>query len=97
MQSTKLRWLAPVAFLTLLSGCSEYVERREGISRTGGDAVRANIAVHVIDPWPPGAHDRRIIIDAERQTARTKAFNAGSTAPTRAETGAAAEGEPGAR
>lgn len=75
----------------LLSGCSEYIDRREGISIAGGDAVRANIAVHVIDPWAAGAHKRSTMIDSERQTARARTFNAGIAAPAGGGNGAAGE------
>lgn len=83
------------ALVMLLSGCSEYVERREGISIAGGDAVRANIAVHVMDPWAAGAHKRSMLLDSERQTARAKTFNAGTAAPAGVGNGAAGEVETG--
>lgn len=61
-----LRFLALLACLCALTGCNDYLERREGISPVAGDAVRANIATHVIDPWPPSARDRHIVLGAER-------------------------------
>lgn len=49
-----------------LGGCNDYLERRQGISPVAGDAVRANIATHVIDPWPRSAKNRDLVFGAER-------------------------------
>jgi ABC-type oligopeptide transport system substrate-binding subunit len=49
-----------------LAGCNEYLDRREGITATGGDAVRANIATHVANPWQPGANDANLVLRADR-------------------------------
>jgi hypothetical protein len=42
-----------VALVALSCGaCSSYLDRRDTLTPASGDAVRANIAIHVIDPWP---------------------------------------------
>jgi hypothetical protein len=50
----------------LLGGCAEWVERREQITPWSGDAVAANRAMQVIDPWPRGSGDTRLRTDGER-------------------------------
>lgn len=62
-----------VASLTL-SACSEYQRRAEGVSPFAGDAVRTNIAIHTIDPWPRGANKNSLVIGADRQVERMKTF-----------------------
>lgn len=61
--------LRPTMLLCLglsLTGCNDYLDRREGLSPIAGDAVRANIATHVIDPWPRNSQDRTLVLGAER-------------------------------
>lgn len=65
-RSRVLYLLLALPLVLALGGCNEYLERREGIAATSGDAVRANIAAHVVDPWPPGARDPNIVLRAER-------------------------------
>jgi hypothetical protein len=47
---------AAVAAL-LLAGCEHdrYVDRRDQVTFGSGDAVAANKAMHIIDPWPRAA------------------------------------------
>lgn len=56
-----------LALLTVLSGCSDlYYDRRETVSRHGGDAAEANKVAQVLDPWPAAAANRKIETDGER-------------------------------
>ena len=52
---------AVLAFAGLTAGCSDlYYDRREAILFGAQDAVATNVAIHTIDPWPPGAANRDI-------------------------------------
>lgn len=62
----RLRCFGVIALALALGGCNEYLDRREGISPMAGDAVRANIASHVVDPWPANSRDPNISLRAER-------------------------------
>jgi hypothetical protein len=57
----------------LLAGCSDpglYWDRRETIALGGNDAVAANEATQMVDPWPPGSGNRNITYNGEKmQTA----------------------------
>lgn len=51
-----------------LAGCSEYLDRRDGVLLGVGDAVQTNIVTHTIDPWP--AHARNVHADTDGQRAQ---------------------------
>ena len=52
--------LPAVLVAAMLGGCSDlYWDRRDTVAFWAGDAPAANVAIHTIDPWPPGAAERR--------------------------------------
>lgn len=63
--------VAGLALAAGLAGCSStqsdqlldpngYLDRRDGISLTAGDAIATNIATQMVDPWPAYAGNRDI-------------------------------------
>lgn len=42
-----------------LSGCADYLNRRDSVSARAGDAVEANLAIQTINPQPPAAFRNR--------------------------------------
>jgi hypothetical protein len=52
--------------LLALGACQDYLARKETIAWEAGNAVAANRAVHVIDPWPPASADARIEVSGRR-------------------------------
>lgn len=50
----------------LLSGCSEYLDRRDTLLLGAGDAVETNLATHRIDPWPRASGRLFVATDGER-------------------------------
>ncbi len=45
---------ATIALGTMLAACSEhYLDRRDTMALSSGDAVAANKVAQMIDPWPP--------------------------------------------
>jgi len=42
-----------------LSGCADYLNRRDTVSARAGDAVDANLAIQTINPQPPAAFNNR--------------------------------------
>lgn len=59
----------------LLTGCRDggyvnregyYLNRRDTITYTAGDARAANAAIHTIDPWPGYSKDTRLAHDGTR-------------------------------
>ncbi|MBK9083217.1 MAG: pilus assembly protein [Rhizobiales bacterium] len=64
-----LRIATAVTACLLLGGCADSLARRDTVSAHAGEAVAANKAVHIIDPWPrygsaPGRSDGARIADA---------------------------------
>jgi hypothetical protein len=45
---------------------ASYLERRDTIHPGLGDAMRANAAIHAIDPWPRGSANTTLTHDGER-------------------------------
>lgn len=56
--STRSKALALLLVVGGLSGCADYLNRRDTVSVRAGDAVEGNSAIHIINPAPPGAYDR---------------------------------------
>ncbi|MEO1793874.1 MAG: hypothetical protein AAFU50_04610 [Pseudomonadota bacterium] len=57
-----------------VAACREdYLDRRQGVTLTGGDAMAVNARVQTINPWPPTAHQSRAKTDGEylRQVIKT--------------------------
>lgn len=44
----------------LLSGCADYMNRRDSVSARAGDAVAGNLAIQTINPQPPAAFRTRV-------------------------------------
>lgn len=58
-----------------LTGCetSQDPFRFNGVTHGNGDAIAANSAMQVIDPWPRGSADTRLLVPAERVKAEQRA------------------------
>lgn len=71
-----------------VSGCTDYLARRDTLTLGTGEAAQSNVAVHVIDPSPPASN--RIIYDVngerlqhgiERYRNPQTSFGGGGVAP----------------
>ncbi len=64
------RILSAILVCAGLSACSDHVnptlERRDTILFGAGDSMRANAAIHVIDPWPAASRDTALTYDGHR-------------------------------
>jgi hypothetical protein len=54
------RVLALALVLTAVSGCSEYLDRRDTIALGAGDAIATDEVTQMVDPWPRAAAQRNI-------------------------------------
>lgn len=65
-----MRRLLDAAVLAALAlaccACTDYVARRDTLTLGSGEAVHANMAQHVIDPWPRHAMSVDPYTDGER-------------------------------
>lgn len=64
-----------------LAGCSanEYVDRRETLLASSGEANARNLIVHTIDPWPREAFDARIADSGQRAAKGIKRYRCGTS------------------
>lgn len=74
--------IVALALAASLGGCSDiYLDRREAIALQAGDAVAANKAAQVIDPWPAEAADRRIEGNGERMQRAIERYRTNKVTP----------------
>ena len=64
--SKAMRPIALAIVLATLGGCSEYLDRRETIALSGGNAVATNVVTHMVDPWPRESANRNIAFNGAR-------------------------------
>lgn len=81
--------LAVVLPAALLSGCMSAEDKRlEGIAFSGGNAMAANSALQIIDPWPAGVQDTDLKVPADRGgvPAQTASGDGGTTTTAQSQT-----------
>jgi hypothetical protein len=71
------------ALLVALTGCSEYLARRDGITLNAGNAVMTNQVTQMVDPWPRNAGNRNIAFNGERMDAAYQRYRTGHVTPPR--------------
>ena len=72
--------------LALLAACTttDTVLRPEGVTSYAGEAIAANTAMQMVDPWPYGVQDTRLKVPAQRQSANAAApAGGGASAPAK--------------
>lgn len=76
--------LATIALIaaTALAGCSDmYLDRRESISLSVGDAVATNKVTHMVDPWPAHSADRNIAFNGEKMQSAIERYRTNKVTP----------------
>lgn len=61
-----------------LSGCNQYWERKETVYFGAGDAVAANSAIQVADPWPAGSRNTNIAFDGQHTANAIQRYRTGN-------------------
>jgi hypothetical protein len=72
-----VRFFLVVGTALTLAGCNQYWERKDTVAFGAGDAVAANLAVQVHDPWPAGARDTNIAFDGQRTALAIQRYKTG--------------------
>ena len=84
--NTKRIWALCLTGLAagFLSGCNhDSFQRNEGVTSYAGNAIAANTAMQMVDPWMEGVGDTNLKTPAERPVAETPAADTQTvTAPT---------------
>jgi hypothetical protein len=60
-----------------LAGCSEYLERRDGLSVQSGNAVQTNKVAQMVDPWPRASANRDIAYDGAVMGSAVERYRSG--------------------
>ena len=72
--------LAVVAFGSFLVGCSNsdlYLDRRDTIAQSGGDAVAGNSVNQMVDPWPAYSGDKNIAFNGDKMQQAVARYRTG--------------------
>ena len=79
--SNAVRSFALAAVLATLAGCSEYLDRRDTISLSGGNAVATNQVTQMVDPWPRASAKRNIAFDGNRMESAVTRYRTNTVYP----------------
>jgi hypothetical protein len=60
-----------------------YLERRDSIELSAGDANAHNIAVQMVDPWPRSAGNKNIAFNGQRMQAAVERYRNNQVIPPR--------------
>jgi hypothetical protein len=73
--------LAVVAALAAtLAGCSSadlYLDRRETMHLSAGDAIAANKVTHMVDPWPLASANKNIAFNGDKMQSAAERYRTG--------------------
>jgi hypothetical protein len=68
----------------MLAGCSDiYFDRRESISLSAGDAVKADQVTQMVDPWPAHSANRDIAFNGEKMQSAVERYRTNKVIPPR--------------
>jgi hypothetical protein len=76
-----MRALALGLVFTALSGCSEYLDRRDTVSLHGGDAIATDKVIQMVDPWPAASANKTIGFNGERMESAMERYRTNRTYP----------------
>ncbi|MBV9260216.1 MAG: hypothetical protein JO205_02480 [Pseudolabrys sp.] len=80
--STKMRPTA-LAFAALaLCGCTQgYLDRRDTIALSAGNAGQTNKVAHMVDPWPPYSGDTRLATNGQKMQSAVERYRDNKVIP----------------
>lgn len=67
--------LAGITLGASLTGCSDlYLDRRDSIALSAGDAIAANEVEQMIDPWPAQSGNKNVAFNGERMQSAVERY-----------------------
>jgi hypothetical protein len=75
---------AAVAAGVMLAGCSDpglYLDRRDSIALSTGDAGEANKVAQVVDPWPPYSGNTNLSFNGQRMQSAVERYRTNLVTP----------------
>lgn len=76
-----------LAAIMASAGCAQYLDRKETVAFSAGNAVQTNVVAHLIDPWPKHARLRNIPFDGERMQGAVERYRRNRVTDPRAPAG----------
>jgi len=71
--------VAGAALGAMLGGCSNiYMDRRDKIGFSGGDAIAANEAMQTSDPWPAHSGNTHLAFDGQKMQGAAERYRTGT-------------------
>ncbi len=73
-----------VIVAAMLSGCSDpglYLDRRDSIALSAGDAIEANKVAQVVDPWPAYSGNTNIAFNGQRMQSAVERYRTNLVTP----------------
>jgi hypothetical protein len=58
-----------------------YLDRRESISLSAGDALHSNQVTHMVDPWPPHSANRNIAFNGQKMQSAVERYRTNRVIP----------------
>jgi hypothetical protein len=65
MQSSRSNAVLLLVAGAMLSGCADYLNRRDSVTLGAGNAPAANTLIQTVDPWPDSVMDTNIIVSGD--------------------------------
>ena len=79
-----VRSLALAAILAALSGCADYLDRRDTIALSAGDAIATDKVTQMIDPWPRASADKNIAFNGAKMQSAVERYRTNRVYPPNA-------------
>jgi hypothetical protein len=77
-----LRGAVAASLAAVLAGCSDiYWDHRETVSLSSGDAIAANEAMQMIDPWPPQSGNTNLTFDGQKMQSAAERYRTNTVIP----------------
>jgi hypothetical protein len=78
-----MRTVALAGLFAVLGGCSEYLDRRDSIALSGGNAVATNVVTHTVDPWPLASANRNLAFNGQKMETAVERYRTNRVIPPR--------------
>ena len=79
--SNAVRLAALAAVLAALAGCSEYLDRRDTIALSAGNAIATDQVTQMVDPWPRDSANRDIAFNGAKMQSAVERYRTNRVIP----------------
>jgi hypothetical protein len=79
--SNAVRGFVLAAVLVMLGGCSEYLDRRETLALSSGNAIATDKVTQMVDPWPRASANRNIGFEGNKMQTAFERYRTNQVTP----------------